>query len=135
MSIGKTVNSLDIAVSGLRAQSMRMKVISNNIANANTGRTQTGKPYRRKDVMLSTDDDSLAGVRIEGLGIDDDTPFQRQYDPGSPDADADGYVAMPNVQVPVEMMRMMAASRAYQANVAVLKRYQEGVDVTLELLK
>ena len=135
MSIGKTVNSLDIAVSGLRAQSMRMKVVSNNIANANTGRTRTGKPYQRKDVILSTDDDALVGVQVKGLGVDAKTPFQRQYDPGSPEADADGFVAMPNVQIPVEMMRLMAASRAYQANAAVLKRYQEGVDVTLELLK
>ena len=135
MSIGKTSSPLDIAVSGLQAQTMRLKVISNNIANANTGRTQTGQPYRRKEVVLATDDGALDGVKIGGIGIDTKTPFQRQYEPGHPDADAEGYVKMPNIQIPIEMMRMMAASRAYQANAAVLKRYQEGVDVTLELLK
>ena len=136
MSIGKTASPVDIAVSGLQAQSMRLKVIGNNIANANTNRTRkTGQPYRRKEVILSTDEQELGGVRIGGVNADVTTPFPLEYRPGDPDADAGGFVKTPNVQIPVEMMRMMAASRAYQANAAVLKRYQEGIDVTLELLK
>ena len=114
MSIGKISSPLDIAVSGLRAQSMRLKVISNNIASADAGQAEGGKPYRRQKVVLSTNDQALNGVKIGGIGIDTE---------------------MPKVQIPIEMMQMMAASRAYQANAAVLKRYQEGIDVTLELLK
>lgn len=135
MSVGKITSPVDIAISGLRAQTMRMKVYGNNIANANTGRTETGQPFRRKEVILTTSDSGLTGVDFEGIGADTDTPFQRLHQPGHPDADADGFVKMPNVQIPVEMMRMMAASRAYQANAAVLKRYQEGAEVALELLK
>jgi len=63
------------------------------------------------------------------------TAFKRVLEPGHPEADADGYVAMPNVELPMEMMHMAAASRAYQANAAVLKRYQEMIDITLELLR
>ena len=135
MNAGKTAGPVDVAVSGLQAQALRMKVIGNNIANANTGRTKTGQPYRRREVVLSTDDENLTGVKVGPVSVDDKTPFQKQYQPGHPDADKNGFVKMPNVQVPVEMMRMMAASRAYQANAAVLKRYQESIDVTLELLK
>jgi flagellar basal-body rod protein FlgC len=61
--------------------------------------------------------------------------FKRVLQPGHPDADANGYVAMPNIDLPVEMMHMVAATRAYEANAAVLKRYQDGVDITLELLR
>jgi len=135
MSIAKTASPVDIAVSGLQAQSMRLKVIGNNIANANTERTETGQPYRRQDVILSTDEQGLSGVRIGGVNVDATTPFPLEYRPGDPRADADGFVKTPNVQIPIEMMRMMAASRAYQANAAVLKRYQQNIDVTLELLK
>lgn len=77
----------------------------------------------------------MAGVSVEEVAMDMLNPFKRVYQPGHPDADKDGYVLMPNVDLPVEMMHMMAASRAYQANAAVLKRYQEMVNVTLELLR
>jgi len=134
MSLGNST-SIGIAVSGLQAEAMRMKVISNNIANANTSRTDSGEPFRRQDVLLSTSGDQLSGVTIEGLSDDTSSNFQSVYQPGHPDAGLDGYVSMPNVQLPVEMMNLVAASRAYQANAAVLKRYQDMVDVTVELLK
>lgn len=135
MGVGKTPTSVDIAVSGLRAESLRMNIIARNIANANTSRTESGQPYRRQQVVLGTEQEAMAGVSVEEVAMDMLNPFKRVYQPGHPDADKDGYVLMPNVDLPVEMMHMMAASRAYQANAAVLKRYQEMVNVTLELLR
>jgi flagellar basal-body rod protein FlgC len=135
MGITKTPTSVDIAVSGLRAESLRMNVIARNIANANTSRTESGQPYRRQQVVLGAEQEAMAGVSVEEVAADMLNPFKRVYQPGHPDADKDGYVLMPNVDLPVEMMHMMAASRAYQANAAVLKRYQEMVNVTLELLR
>jgi len=126
---------VDIAISGLRAESRRMDIIANNIANARTSRTETGQPYRRKELVVSTDDDLLAGVRIEEVIGDKDNPFQHVLMPGHPDADDQGYVEMPNVSLPREMIDMVTASRAYQANAAILKRYQRDVDITLELLR
>lgn len=126
---------IDIAVSGLRAQSLRLNVVAGNIANANTTRTDSGEPYRRREVVLQAGDDDVAGVRIIQIAADTTTQFKSAYLPGHPDANKEGYVQMPNVDVPVEMMEMITASRAYQANAAVLKRYQEMMDLTTELLR
>lgn len=126
---------IDIAVSGLRAEATRMNVFANNIANSTTSRTSSGGPYRRQQVTLSTDAESLGGVKVEEVTSDMLTDFKRVHMPGHPDADENGYVLMPNVQLPTEIMKMMASSRAYQANAAVLKRYQDIMDVTIELLK
>ena len=134
MDIDRIASSVDIAVSGLRAESMRMNVISANIANSQTASAGNGQPYRRKELVFSTLVDQIAGVQIDGVH-DDPTAFKVVYDPGNPNAGPNGYVQMPNVDVPVEMMHMVAASRAYQANAAVLKRYQDNVEVTLELLR
>ena len=133
MSVDKISSPVDIAVSGLRAESLRMKVIANNIANSQTTRTEQGQPYRRQEVVLSTSGSDLSGVRIEEV-LSDPSDFKKVYRPG-PDADADGYVRMPNVDLPNEIARMVMASRAYQANAAVLKRYQEAANQALELLK
>lgn len=135
MNIGKIASPVDIAVSALRAQSMRMNVIAGNIANVGTSRTESGGPYRRKEVVLSAGGDGLDGVQISGIADDMSTELKKLYQPGHPDANSDGYVSMPNVDLPVEMMQMVMASRAYQANAATLKRYQEMVNVTLELLR
>lgn len=137
MSVGNIRSPIDIAVSGLRAQAIRMNVIAGNIANSGTMRTASGQPYRRKTVVLSTDegDNGLAGVRIDQIMSDLQTDFKRIYQPGSPDADEKGFIQMPNVELPVEMMNLATASRAYQASAAVLKRYQEMTDLTLELLR
>ena len=135
MSIRGISSSIDIAVSGLRAQAMRMQTASANIANVYTTKSETGGPYRRRQVLLETDPDMLGGVRVRSVESDMTTQFKVIHDPGHRDADAQGNVLMPNVDLPVEMMRMMTASRAYQANAAVLKRFQDSVDVTLELLR
>ena len=133
MSVSGIGSPVDLAVSGLRAQALRMRVISGNIAHVNTTRTHSGGPYRRKEVAFSTDE--TGRVRIDGVMDDMTAQFKHLFQPGHRDADAEGYVHMPNVDLPVEMMQMVMASRAYQANAAILKRYQESVDVTLELLR
>ncbi|MBS3821178.1 MAG: flagellar basal body rod protein FlgC [Planctomycetes bacterium] len=129
------ISTTDIAVSGLRAQAVRMNCIANNIANAQTTDAGAGAPYRRKDVLLSSDDEMLVGVEVGDVVADTATDFQVLYDPGHPMANEDGYVTMPNVVVPKEMMNMMAATRAYQASVAVMKRFQDIQNATLEVLR
>ena len=126
---------VDIAVSGLRAQSTRMNVIAGNIANSSTSRTPSGGPYRRQEVILSSRGEGLAGVEVEDITSDMLADFKRIYQPGHPHADDKGYVLMPNVDLPVEIINLVSASRAYQANAAVLKRYEEMVNVAIELLK
>jgi len=133
MGIDGIAPMADIAVSGLRAQSLRLNLIAGNIANANTTRTAAGTPYRRRDVILQTTPGQLGGVTILNIARDM-SDFRSVLMKGHPDADPYGYVQMPNVHMPVEMMNLVTASRAYQANVAVLKRYQDMVEVTVELL-
>lgn len=125
-------SALDIGASALTAQRLRMDVISQNIANINTTRTDNGTPYRRRVVVFeertlsSPFSDYLSesskekfigkGVRAAHI-IEDRSPFKRIYDPGHPDADIDGYVEMPNVDIVTEMVNMISATRAYEANV------------------
>ena len=135
MAITRLGSPIDIAISGLRAESLKMKVISGNIANSRTSRTETGGPYRRKEVAMSASAGGDGGVQIAGVVDDTTTDFKDVYMPGHPDADKSGMVKMPNVDLPNEMMSMVGASRAYQANAAILKRYQDMVNATLELLR
>lgn len=125
----------EIALTGMVAQSTRMKAISNNIANANNTGDGTSGPYARMDVQLAATDEELGGVDVVKLFRDRTSEFRRVLEPGHPAADAEGWVQYPNVQIPQEMMRMMLASRAYQANAAVLKRQQDISSTALELLR
>jgi len=134
MEIDGIFGPVDIAVSGLRAQSKRMEVITANVANARTTDAGNGRPYRRQDVTFTTDPDEIAGVQLERI-VPDTTAFPRVYDPGNPAADENGYVLMPNVSLPVEMMNLTLAARAYQANATMLRRYQQMVETALELLR
>lgn len=114
--------SMETSASGLTAERLRMDVIADNIANANTTRTPEGGPYRRKLVFFvpRPGDDGLGGgVRVGGIGRDL-SPFKLRYDPGHPDADAQGYVRMPNVDTVREMVDLITASRAYEANVTAI---------------
>lgn len=133
MEIDKFFGPIDIAISGLKAQSKQMEVISSNVANARTSDTGKGQPYRRLEAAFKYDDD-LGGVELDKI-VTDMSDFIRVYDPGHPRADGEGYVAMPNINLPVEMMNLNIATRVYQVNVAVLKRYQRMVETTLELLR
>jgi flagellar basal-body rod protein FlgC len=135
MGIDRVSSPVDVAVSGLRAESLRMNVVANNIANANTTKTTAGGPYRRQTVTLSADRAAISGVTIQAVQADTSTELKKVLDPGDPDADKDGFVLLPNVDLPQEMMNLVMASRAYQANAAVLKKYQEMVDVALDGLR
>ena len=134
MTVNKVLGPVDMAVSGMRAQSKHMEVISSNIANARTADAGQGQPYRRLEAVLRTQDEGVSGVVIDRI-VPDQSAMQRIYDPGNPKADASGYLTMPNVHLPVEMMNLSIASRSYQANAAILKRYQRMVETTLELLR
>jgi len=134
MRIENGFGPIDIAVSGLRAQNKQMEVISSNIANARTTDAGKGEPYRRLEAVLKTQKDDISGVEVQKIS-QDTSDFSKILDPGNPEADENGYVQMPNVSLPVEMMNMSLATRTYQANAAVLRRYQQLVDTTLELLR
>ena len=134
-----------VSASGLRAQRLRMDVIAANLANAQSTRTPEGGPYRRRDVVLAaapeggTFDEMLGAAGGAGGGVEvsriveDDAPPQLVFDPGHPDADANGYVAMPNVNVITEMVDMMAATRAYEANVAAMNATKRVLEAALEI--
>jgi flagellar basal-body rod protein FlgC len=134
MEVNTNFSPIDIAISGLRAQSKNMEVISSNVANAQSTDNGNGQPYRRLEAVLKANNDGIGGVSLEEI-VGDKSEFPKIFKPGNPNADGQGYVSMPNVQVPVEMMNLTVASRAYQANTAILKRYQEMVETTLELLR
>ena len=134
MEVNNTFGPIDIAISGLRSQGKRMEVITSNVTNAQTADAGGGDPYRRLEAVFKTDQDGSSGVSLDRI-IKDMSSFQKIYDPGNPQSDEQGYVKMPNVNLPVEMMNLTIASRAYQANAAILKRYQQMVETTLELLR
>lgn len=129
------LSTLDISASGLNSQRMRMNVIASNIANLNVTRTPDGGPYRRKDVVFQTTEmgsfsDAL-NTAMMGQGVEvteifeDDSPFQMRFEPNHPDANGDGYVAYPNINVVEEMTNMVSASRSFEANVAVVQATKE----------
>ncbi|MDD4601694.1 Flagellar basal-body rod protein FlgC [bioreactor metagenome] len=123
--------AIDAAASGLTAERLRMDVISNNIANVNTTRTAEGGAYRRQIVLfeprsgqsfaqfLSREMDSGTGVKVAGI-TQDNSPTRRVYEPNHPDADPEGYVEMPNINIVSEMVDMITATRAYEANVTAV---------------
>lgn len=112
----------NVSASALEAQRVRMNTIASNMANAQSTKSSTGGPYVKKDVvfesvmMNATGDKMLEGVRISGI-VNDKKPPVVVYDPGHPDADENGYVSMPDINVIEEMVNMMMALRAYEANV------------------
>jgi flagellar basal-body rod protein FlgC len=134
MSVDKVFGPVDIAMSGLRAHGRSMEVISSNVANARTTDTGKGVPYRRLEAMFKAESEGISDVAIDDI-VEDMSQFNRVLSPGHPEANEQGYVTMPNVQLPIEMMNLTIAARAYQANAAILKRYQQMMDVTLELLR
>lgn len=127
-----------VSASALEAQRQRMNVIASNMANAHSTRTEEGGPYRRRDVVFSAEPEqagsALEGVKISNV-VTDPSPPRMIYDPGHPDADKNGFVAMPNVSVIEEMVNMMMASRAYEASVAAFNMSKSNLMNTLSLLK
>jgi flagellar basal-body rod protein FlgC len=130
--------SLFIAASGMRAQSGRMRVIAENLANADsTSATANGQPYRRQIPTMTSSFDSQLGSTVVTLGkpVADQTEFRMQYDPGNPVADAQGYVQLPNVNPLVEIMDMRDAQRAYEANLQVMEGSRAMLVRTIDLLR
>jgi len=126
-----------VSSSALAAQRQRMNVIASNMANAHTTRTAEGGPYRRQDVVFSTESvdektAGLEGVKVERI-VKDESPLSMVYDPGHPDANPDGFVAMPNVNIIEEMVNMMMASRAYEASVNTFNTSKAMFMKTLEI--
>ncbi len=149
------LDSLNISGSGLTAQKLRMQVVAQNLANAQTTRTENGGPYRRKLVVLSERNDpgafstalnasiggaslgggeSMRGVEATAI-VDDADDFKMEYDPAHPDADANGYVRLPNVNTVEEMVDIMSASRLYEANVTAFNAMKEMAAKALEIGK
>ena len=146
-------DGLEISASGLTAERMRMDVVAQNLANAQTTRGADGQPYRRKEVVLSevqsggfgaqlakavgagsASGSQPGGVEVSGI-TQDQTPGKLVYDPGHPDADAKGYVRMPNVDTVAEMVDLISASRAYEANVTAMNSAKQMFSKTLDLLR
>jgi flagellar basal-body rod protein FlgC len=125
--------AMEVSASGMSAERTRMNVASSNLANATTTETAAGGPYKRRDVVLAAVsggpqvagaqaggfDRAVSAVKVAGI-VEDQNPPRLEYDPGHPDANADGYVAYPNVNVVEEMVDMITASRAYEAGVTAL---------------
>ncbi|MDB4897679.1 MAG: flagellar basal-body rod protein FlgC [Firmicutes bacterium] len=152
----KWFSPLETSASGLTAERLRMDVIANNIANANTTRTAAGGPYQREMVVLgsrpsfasslsqsmvggptaadaaSPDVEVGQGVRVLQV-VHDQRPFKVKYDPSNPDADQNGYVQLPNVDTVTEMVDLISASRAYEANVTALNAFKSMVSTALQI--
>jgi len=140
-------DSLSVSASGMSAQRMRAALLVENIANSETTRTPEGGPYRRKDAIFTTDQVGSAfgseldaqlgastGVRVAGISVDNSAP-EKRYLPGHPDADANGYVAMPKVNPAEDMVDLMGANRSYQANVAAMSAVKDMIQKSIDLLK
>ncbi len=130
MSLFRSVN---VSATGLSTQRTRMDVIADNIANAETTRTAEGGPYRRLRVLVSAADGPDGGVQLMGVAPDE-TPFKRVYDPSHPDANTEGYVDLPNVDIATEMVDMMTASRAYEANARALAMSRDMLRDAIDIL-
>ena len=131
-------DALQISSSGMSAERLRMDVIAENLANANTTRGANGQPYQRQEVLLESASPSfgqvLGGVQVAGI-VNDPTPPRRVYDPGHPDADKNGYVTLPNVNPVNEMVDLITASRGYEANVTAMTAAKQMFTKSLDVLR
>jgi len=149
MGMGNLFSATSISGSGLTAERMRMEVAANNIANAHSTNSASGGAYRRQQVVFSSLVDQVgqpgshAGPQsvegLHGVGIvgiqPDQTPLPRVHNPGHPDADANGFVEMPNVSLPTEMIDLMTANRAYEANLKSLQMFRQMAEQALSLMR
>ncbi len=138
--------ALSISASGMSAQRTRAEIITENLANAETTRTPDGGPYRRKDVVFEStgstssfssilgDAMTPGGVSVSDIQVDQGEP-ERRYQPGHPDAGADGYVAFPRINPAEEMVDLMSASRGYQANIASMSAVKDMIQHSIDLLR
>ena len=134
--------AVSASATALDVERTRIEVAVSNMANAESTRSTDGQPYRRRDVLLASQpgktfeaalgEAGAVGVRVAGI-VQDQTPFRRRYEPSHPDADAEGFVMLPNVDAEQEMVDMLGAARAYQANIAAIGMIREMVAKSLEL--
>ncbi len=150
MAFSDALSSFNVSSSGASAERLRMEVVANNIANAFSTRTPRGGPFRRQDVVFAAvyDDkvsaggphgrsagaDHLGGVHVDGI-VDDPSELTTVYNPGHPDADINGFVLFPNVQIPIEMVNLITANRAYEANLKVAQAFRQSVEQALLLVR
>jgi flagellar basal-body rod protein FlgC len=145
-------DSLNVSATGLTAERLRMDVTAENLANAQTTRGADGQPYKRKEVVLgqagsggfgsqlavamggSSSGSAPGGVEVQAI-TEDASPGKLVYDPGHPDANADGYVQMPNVDTVTEMVDLISSSRAYEANVTAMQSAKQMFSKTLDILR
>ncbi len=136
----ESISATEIALMGVRAQRTRMNVIANNIANAQTTRTPEGGPFRRELAVFQgaqlspTLRPDRFGVKVKEI-IHDQSPFVEVYDPSHPDANAEGIVMYPNVNLSVEMINLVSAQRAYEANINVMLSWRAMADKALEIIR
>lgn len=134
------ISATDIAMSGVRAQRTRMNLISSNIANAQTTRTPGGGPFKRQLAVLRGEQlghsmkPDRFGVKVKRI-VEDDSPFVEVYDPSHPDANSEGIVQYPNVNLVVEMINLVSAQRAYEANVNVMLSDRVMTDKAMEIIR
>lgn len=165
MNIDRMFSGLNISANGLNAQRKRMNAIANNIANAETTRTEQGGPYRRQMVTFTENRHADAGLGmrapelpllranevhmpevpvpfgdpgavqggVEGVATEDQGPFKIVYEPGHPDADENGYVRLPNVNIVTEMVDMISASRGFEANITAINAAKQMAKDSLEI--
>ena len=134
-------DAIDVSASGLSAERLRMDVTAENLANAQTTRAADGGPYRRKTVVLQEAGGGFGaelararGVEVAGI-VQDGAPPRMVYDPSHPDADARGYIQMPNVNPVTEMVDLITASRGYEANVTAMQTAKQMFSKTLDILR
>jgi flagellar basal-body rod protein FlgC len=139
---------MSVSASGMAAQRTRAALLVENIANSETTRTAEGGPYRRKDAIFSSEpvastfaselssqmQEPMTGVKVAGISVDSREP-ERRYLPGHPDADAEGYVAMPRVNPAEDMVDLMSATRSYQANVSAMSAIKDMIQHSIDLLR
>lgn len=136
----ESISAFDIAREGIRAQRTRMNLLANNIANAQTTRTADGSPFRRQMAILRGEQigptlkPERFGVEVKEIATDD-SPFRQVYEPDHPDANGDGIVLYPNVNLVVEMINLVSAQRAYEANINVIMSDRQMGDKALEIIR
>jgi len=147
MGFDSTFNAFNISSSGLVAERLRMEVVANNIANASVTRTPEGGAYRRKDVVFESllgqnpfnpegpfASSGFGGVAVAGI-VEDPSELPRVFNEGHPDADQDGFVTMPNVKLPIEMVNLITATRAYEANLKAAQTFSDMNQQAIAVLK
>lgn len=139
MSVNPLFGSMTVSASGMSAERLRMEIIANNLANAHSTRGADGRPFRRQEVIFEAQEGAsgmgpFGGVRAIEI-VDDPDPYQRVYMPGHPDADREGFVEMPNVKLPREMVNLMIAMRSYEANLKAAQAFKQMNEQALILMR